>query len=780
MNGLEPIGLERTAAQHACAPPGSVRAWVFAALVVGICLAASSLRIVIAPGFELYLGPLFYLIAYRAGGLKIALVAAALVMIPTYFWWGHVFSIALALAHVLFIDRFPRSRSLVVPTLVFQLTVSAAGGYLFLRLHYGAPDVVIALNLIRKLLNDLLMATLVDLACAVARIDVARGAFVRRTTVRLASVLPAAVTLIALGSSMVLFVSEVGRFPQDFGRSRAEMTQRAELEIRRGAPLLGSMLRASTSNTLSVPDLLLASQAAQLRRPTIMSRLGCTRVDDGSPVTGANDRNTFAYWLAACQLGHVQVGGKDYAYIYATRSLAERAYRTTLLNMRGPGLILILSLLLQFLLTRSVERSILAWRQVLEAFGRPGIPQPVGPMFYEFESPLAAIIDANNRFATLVDERHRLADATRELKCKMDLRLVTEIVFDRDMGVLRMCEINIDSPARREAIAVHPNDCLALSGIATEDEAFAEFRIDGSAADDWYLLSVRGLEKPGCWRSGWIVRLRQSKLANDRLLQQARLIELGGMASALSHELKQPLFTIALSAENGRLLIGQGTPAGVAGASAKFDRIIDQVSRARDIMGRITRYSRVEDNDPHPVDLGEVINTALMFMRPLMVQKNVRARADVPRSLLVLAPRVGIEQLLVNAVQNSVDAIGSRREAEDRGLNGEILISVTSDELGVHIAITDNGTGLVEIDPEGAFSAFATTKPADSGTGLGLYISRQIVMEMAGRIRIQSLAPPRKGAVMTIDLPAQIIAKAKEQRGKSGGRRESPRGVTVT
>lgn len=767
MKALQDIGLDPSAASHTCTSPGSARGWFVLALLLGVSLAASSLRIVLAPGFELYLGPFFYLIAYRAGGLKLALGVALLVMVPSYFWWGHIISIVLAVAHVLFIDRFGRGHNLTVPTLAFQTTVGAAGVYLFLSLYYGAPDVVIALNLIRKLLNDVLMATLADLVCSVTGIDLARGAIIRRRTVHLASVLPAAVTLIAICSSVALFVAEVRRFPEDFARSRAEVMERAELEIRRGTPAVGAVLLPSAPNdSLRLPDMMIAPQAEQLLRANVMNHLGCTRIDDGSPVTGPNDRNTFAFWLAACQLGQVRVGRQDYAYLYATRSLAERGYRDTLLEMTGPGIILILSLLLQFLLTRSVKHSILAWRHVVEAFGRPGISQPIGPMFYEFEGPLAAIIDANNRFASLVDERRRLADATRELKAEMDLRLVTEIVFDRERGVLRMREINIDSPARLETIAVHPNDCLALSGIASEDDAFAEFRIDGSAGDDWYLLSVRGLEEPGCWRSGWIVRLRQSKLANDRLLQQARLIELGGMASALSHELKQPLFTISLSAENGRLLIGQGTDAGVTGASAKFERIIEQVSRASDIMARITRYSRVEDNDPHPVDLGEVINTALILMRPLMIQKNVRARADTPASLLVLAPRVGIEQLLVNAVQNSVDAIAARRDTENNGLDGEILVTVTNDDLGVHISITDNGTGLVEIDPELAFGAFETTKPAESGTGLGLYISRQIVMEMSGQVRIQSVAPPGKGAVMTIDLPTRIIAKPKTIRGK--------------
>ena len=98
---------------------------------------------------------------------------------------------------------------------------------------------------------------------------------------------------------------------------------------------------------------------------------------------------------------------------------------------------------------------------------------------------------------------------------------------------------------------------------------FAEFRLAGGDSSDWYLLVGRDSLAPGIWRSGWMVHLRQSKLAQNRMLQQARLVELGGMASALSHELKQPLFTISLCAENGRLLLDQESDEGVGRARGK-------------------------------------------------------------------------------------------------------------------------------------------------------------------------------------------------------------------
>ncbi|WP_156456037.1 hypothetical protein, partial [Sphingomonas sp. CCH9-E2] len=61
----------------------------------------SSSRFVVAPGFEFYLGPLFYLVAYRWFGVRWGLVTAALTMAPSVLWWGHGYSVMLAVGHVL-------------------------------------------------------------------------------------------------------------------------------------------------------------------------------------------------------------------------------------------------------------------------------------------------------------------------------------------------------------------------------------------------------------------------------------------------------------------------------------------------------------------------------------------------------------------------------------------------------------------------------------------------------------------------------------------------------
>lgn len=740
----------------------TTRGWLLAILLCCIAIGASSFRIVAAPGFEMYLGPLFYLLAYRIGGLRLALPMVLVTMAASWFWWGHVFSIAISLGHVLFIHRVRFSGSLAIATFVYSLTIGALSAAIFLHFFYDASSTIIALGVIRKLLNDLLMAALVDLGVSVLALDLVGGHIKRRRTFSLAELLPASITVMVVSSALVLFVSSVQRFPSDFKLFKTEMALQAELRIRGGLESGDRFFAARGTNIGMVngQELVISPLESRLRAPETLQRLGCQQIDSGSEISGPNDRHTFAYWVTACHLHSTQVRSKDYFYIYSTRPMAESAYQSVLLQMIGSGFILVIALLLQLLLMRAVRRSLHAWNEVTDGFGQPGLSRPAKLVFSEFEQPIAAIVAANNSFADLVDERRRMAEAVRQLKQEMDLSLAADIRFDDATGTLHFMDFGIDRLAQPRSEQIHPNDCLAFTDMRNADEAFIEFRLAGANTSDWYLLVARDLLAPGRWRSGWMVHLRQSKLAQNRMLQQARLVELGGMASALSHELKQPLFTISLSAENGRLLLDQPNGEGAARARSKFDRISDQVHRARDIIARISRYARIESNDPEPLDLAEVIRTTLTFMRPLLVQQNVGARVVLPPGppLRLLAPRVGLEQVMVNAIQNSVDSIATRREeVGEQELVGTIELSVMPYEEGLRIAISDNGSGLMLSHSETAFDAFMTTKAPDHGTGLGLYISRQIVMEIGGKIAIASRETPERGAVVTIDFPKFVV-----------------------
>ena len=742
----------------------TTRGWIVVVAICAIAVAASSSRIIVDRGFEFYLGPFFYLLAYRLGGLRLAIPMVFLTMGASVLWWGHAFSLGVSLAHVLFIDRFRfAGRSLAIATVVFYSTFGAAALYLILYFNYSPTSSIIALTIIRKLLNEVLLAALVDLTVSLLALNLLTGRISKRRTINLAELLSASITLIVVTSALVLFVGSIARFPQEFRTFKAETALQVQVRIGRGLflgePYLG--LTELRNDGVTRQDVMIARDEDSLRSAEAMATFGCQRIDDGSQVTGPKDQNTFAYWVSACQLANVTILGQQYHYLYSTRPIAERAYRGVLLQMIGPALILLFAILLQLIITRGLKRSLQAWKEVTEGFGRSGLSAPGSLAFDEFERPIAAIVAANNRFADVMDERKRVVRTVSELKKEMDLTFASNILFQPETGMLQFTDVDMDRAAIRRSQRVHPNDCMAFSEVSHEPDAFIEFRMAEDETNDWYLLVVQELLGPGHWRSGWMVHLRQSKLAQNRMLQQARLVELGGMASALSHELKQPLFTISLCAENGRLLLDQGTEESVPRARGKLDRISEQVDRARDIIGRISRYARIEDSDPEPLDPADVVGTTLSFMRPLLVQHDVGVQVVSPEDsgLRVLAPRVGLEQVLVNAIQNAIDSIAARRERQDPGLTGAIELTVEPVGEGLRISIADNGEGLALSHPQAAFDAFTTTKDSDRGTGLGLYISRQIVMEIGGKIAIESRPAPERGAILTIDFPEFVVVQ---------------------
>ena len=744
--------------------PLTVKAWLWAFALVSVSIAASSFRIVLAPGFELYLGPLFYLLAYRLGGLRLALPMVVLTMGASWFWWGHIFSVVIALGHILFVHRARfMTRSLAIASFLFASTIGAVAGGLFLHFHYDASMTIITLTIIRKIINEVLLAAIIDIFVSVLYCNLSFGGIKVRYNISLAELLPASINLIVFTSGLLLFVNSVDHFPREVSEYQQRVALSVELRIREDATNNQSFLDLMKVQSHSViPNtIVITREEFSARSPEIMRALDCQKIDDGSLVTGPNDRTTFTYWMNACRLAQIDVGDATYFYIYSTRPVSEAAYRKVLVAMIGPAIILALALILNMFIVRTLERSIHAWKVVTDGFGQLDLSAPPKLFFAEFNHPVKAIVAANNNFATVNNERKRMAQAVSELSEQMDLSLAADIRFDEATGRLVFNDISLNRIAQERSHLVHPNDCLAFSDAGNSSEAFVEFRLADENTSEWYLLVTRDLLAPGRWRSGWIVRLRQSKLAQNRMLQQARLVELGGMASALSHELKQPLFTISLCSENGRLLIENGSDESIARAHDKFDKISEQVNRARDIIARISRYARIDNSDPEPLDIAEVISTTLNFMRPLLVQHDIKAKiawsADL--SVQLLAARVGLEQVLVNIIQNAVDGIATRRESSEQPMVGVIEVSVTMSDGHLLISLTDNGTGLMTARPEALFDAFMTTKTLDHGTGLGLYISRQILMEMGGKILIASREPPETGAVVTIDFPAFALVE---------------------
>ncbi|MCA3570535.1 ATP-binding protein, partial [Bradyrhizobium sp.] len=403
------------------------------------------------------------------------------------------------------------------------------------------------------------------------------------------------------------------------------------------------------------------------------------------------------------------------------------------------------------------SNSVRTWTNVVSNFGKPGILVPPSLPFEEFDTPVRQFVEANNDYAALIEERRQSQQAITELKASIDLRLLSDVSIDPESGCVAFTDLDPTHGRTEGQVSIHPADRATVAAGLVDREPIVEFRIADRPATEWYMLLAKDQLAPGRYRSGIFCRLRQPRTAVALMLHQSRLVEIGGMASAISHEMKQPLFTIALAAENGATYLGAVDDDKARKASQKFDKIVAQVKRAREIIDRISRYARIEGGDASSFDFRDVIANATEFMRPMYLKEGVTLALSCTfdAAVHVSLPRVGFEQVVVNALQNALDAVTARlAKSPDPAGRVDIAISRKADG-GLQVVVSDNGSGLPPAVGDALFDPFFTTKEAGKGTGLGLYICRQIIAEAGGQIALASR--PEGGAALTIDFPADII-----------------------
>jgi two-component system sensor kinase FixL len=206
----------------------------------------------------------------------------------------------------------------------------------------------------------------------------------------------------------------------------------------------------------------------------------------------------------------------------------------------------------------------------------------------------------------------------------------------------------------------------------------------------------------------------------------SRLTAMGEMASALAHELNQPLSAIANYLRGSRRLLeaASGTPANVMDALAKAG---DQALRAGDIIRRLRDFVSRGETERSTESVVKMVEeaSALALLgsreRGILVRYRLDQGAD-----LVLADKVQIQQVLVNLLRNGCDAM------EDSERKELTISSRRVDDDMVEISVSDTGSGIDPAVAEKLFQPFITTKA--QGMGVGLSISRNIIESQRGRI----------------------------------------------
>ena len=241
-------------------------------------------------------------------------------------------------------------------------------------------------------------------------------------------------------------------------------------------------------------------------------------------------------------------------------------------------------------------------------------------------------------------------------------------------------------------------------------------------------------------------RLRR---AQAELTYVNRVSTMGELTASLAHEIKQPIGAAVTNAEACFRLLDRDQPDILEAREAALEMVKD-ARRAADIIDRVRLLYQKGSSHLDAVEVNEVIQEMVMMLQNEANRHSVTIRTDFARGLpRVMADRVQLQQVLMNLILNSIEAM--------RGASGELDIkSQLANDGHLLISISDTGVGLPTENTEQIFNPFFTTKP--QGTGLGLAITRSIVEAHGGRI--WAAANSARGATFHFTLPSRVAIAA--------------------
>ncbi len=296
-------------------------------------------------------------------------------------------------------------------------------------------------------------------------------------------------------------------------------------------------------------------------------------------------------------------------------------------------------------------------------------------------------------------------------------------------------------PALRPALApvVEAIDAVRAKG---EMATFPLVRL-GERVVDVILVPMRdraGASLPDVLVLGEDVTLREE--TRERLLQSERLAAIGRLAAQITHEIRNPLSSVALNID----LLGDDVPALPADRQKEVRAILDAVGSEVERLTQITegylRFARLPATRRVAADVGDLLADLVAFSQGDAAKAGVMLELNVEPGLpAVPHDPARLRQAVLNLLRNGVEAAGH---------GGTVRIGARASPKGARVTVEDTGPGVPDDVKDKLFQPFFTTKP--SGTGLGLMLAREIVLEHKGELAVET--SPLGGASFAIDLPA--------------------------
>jgi two-component system, NtrC family, nitrogen regulation sensor histidine kinase NtrY len=471
---------------------------------------------------------------------------------------------------------------------------------------------------------------------------------------------------------------------------------------------------------------------------------------------------------------------KDFA---ALKEKVKRIKASYILLLAAVALLLVFSASwLALYGARGITVPIQALAEATDRVARGDFEHPVETVA---EDELAGLVTSFNEMARMLGENRQQIE-----KAADDLQRTNQALDDRRRyieTVLESLSTGVISIDAKTAIATINEAALVMLGLQGKPEV-------GAAIED---LSPQGKDIAKLCRRAWRSEIAQTEITFSRpdgstlftattaialrqtkgsiegwviviedlsnLIQAERAAAWSEVARRMAHEIKNPLTPIQLSAERIIRNYKRGTG---ASAEARFDEIIREgtstivreVSTLQRMVEEFSRFARLPEAKPVETSLNEVVKAAVSLYDERLNGIRIERRLAEDLPLMRLDPEQ-LKRVIVNLIDNAVEAIDSREAAKGNGskqqTNGhnEKLIRIETlyekERELTRLIVSDTGHGIRPADRDKLFLPKFSTR--ERGTGLGLAIVSHIVADHKGRIQVEDNRP--RGAKFIIELP---------------------------
>lgn len=262
-------------------------------------------------------------------------------------------------------------------------------------------------------------------------------------------------------------------------------------------------------------------------------------------------------------------------------------------------------------------------------------------------------------------------------------------------------------------------------------------------------------------------QLEELKKTHSQILQADKLTTLGELTANISHEINNPL---TIAAGHSEILKDMLSRPNIEAKLPKLQNanntVIESIERVNQIIKNMQDFLHQSEDQKEYCDLDALVDAAIEWVQPAAKKANVLIRKQIKIKSVALANRIKVEQVIINLIKNSIDALVDSGKTE----GGQILIGLSKSD-GDHqtfIDVLDNGPGLSEGMKKNLFKPFQSTKDSGRGTGLGLSICQKIIESHKGKLEhLES----KIGCHFRIRLPLiEVYSYTRNDRSLSGSK----------